>query len=68
MSGWFKIPVSDSEIKAYKRKYGKVRRLSEQMEYDQLPSDESTIDQHDEEKTMDTNIDEVVDYDDNDIT
>jgi hypothetical protein len=63
---WFRIPNKDKveeEERKIKRGYGKVKRISDDV-VEPSPFDDS-ITIMDEDKTTDTNIDQVVDYDDN---
>ena len=63
---WFpSIPKDklEQEEKKIKRGYGKVKRVSENN--DMLPSDDQTLDM-DEDKTRDTNLDQEVDYSEDD--
>jgi hypothetical protein len=63
---WFRIPNKDKveeEERKIKRGYGKVKRISDDVVEPSPFDDVITI--MDEDKTTDTNIDQVVDYDDN---
>jgi hypothetical protein len=63
---WFNVGYSEKHLKqmddVYKRKYGKVKRLSEIKEFDSLPVDDDS--DHDDVKTLDENKDEKFDYSD----
>jgi hypothetical protein len=65
---WFPIPKDklEQEEKIIKRGYGKVKRISERKDYDMLPSDDDEGIDMDEDKTRDTNLDQEVDYSDDD--
>lgn len=63
---WFNLGVTKEELeqmdREYERKYGKVKKISEVQEYDLLPTPDQGLDQN--EEISDTNIDQVVDYED----
>lgn len=63
---WFNLGVTKEELeqmdREYERKYGKVKKISEVQEYDLLPTPDQGLDQN--EEITDTNIDQVVDYED----
>ena len=62
---WFNVGYSEKHLKqmndVYKRKYGKVKRLSEINEFDLLPVDNAD---YEEIKSLDENKDEKFDYSD----
>jgi hypothetical protein len=62
---WFNVGYSEKHLKqmddVYKRKYGKVKRLSEIKEFDSLPVDDAD---YEEIKSLDENKDEKFDYSD----
>ena len=62
---WFEIPYSkkviEREEKAFQRRYGKVKRISEIKEIDLLPVDKED---YEDGKGLDDNIDEKFDYSD----
>ena len=63
---WFNLGVTKEQLeqmdREYERKYGKVKKISEIQEYDSLPTPDQGLDQN--EEISDTNIDQVVDYED----
>jgi hypothetical protein len=64
---WFRIPNKEEveiEERKIKRGYGKVKRISDDVE--PSPFDDAEKITMDENKTTDTNIDQVVDYSDDD--
>jgi hypothetical protein len=64
---WFRIPNKEEveiEERKIKRGYGKVKRISDDVE--PSPFDDAEKITMDENTTTDTNIDQVVDYSDDD--
>lgn len=65
---WFNLGISKDELekqeREFERKYGKVKIVNERKEFDSLPTIDEEIQLN--EDISDTNIDQIVDYSDND--